>query len=141
MKLYHPAWTIKDPLEMLRAIGKLEKTDIDYTLLTESVIGVRPVDLFRTMKLVGLVPSDIDKFLFQANGELIPGISMKSLDVAGDWYRVVYHVQGFGNIAAATDDPEARDLDFLISSRSGLYDTPKEKVLYEYASFLGFEVS
>jgi hypothetical protein len=141
MKLYHPAWTIKDPLEMLRAIGKLEKTDIDYTLLTESVIGVRPVDLFRTMKLAGLVPSDIDKFLFQANGELIPGISMKSLDVAGDWYRVVYHVQGFGNIAAATDDPEARDLDFLISSRSGLYDTPKEKVLYEYASFLGFKVS
>lgn len=141
MKLYHPAWTIKDPLEMLRAIGKLEKTDIDYTLLSESVIGVRPVDLFRTMKLVGLVPSDIDKFLFQANGELIPGISMKSLDVAGDWYRVVYHVQGFGNIAAATDDPEARNLDFLISSRSGLYDTPKEKVLYEYASFLGFEVS
>ena len=141
MKLYHPAWTIKDPLEMLRAIGKLEKTDIDYTLLSESVIGVRPVDLFRTMKLVGLVPSDIDKFLFQVNGELIPGISMKSLDVAGDWYRVVYHVQGFGNIAAATDDPEARDLDFLISSRSGLYDTPKEKVLYEYASFLGFEVS
>ena len=141
MKLYHPAWTIKDPLEMLRAIGKLEKTDIDYTLLTESVIGVRPVDLFRTMKLVGLEPSNIDKFLFQANGELIPGISMKSLDVAGDWYRVVYHVQGFGNIAAATDDPEARDLDFLISSRSGLYDTPKEKVLYEYASFLGFEVS
>jgi hypothetical protein len=141
MKLYHPAWTIKDPLEMLRAIGKLEKTDIDYTLLTESVIGVRPVDLFRTMKLAGLEPSNIDKFLFQANGELIPGISMKSLDVAGDWYRVVYHVQGFGNIAAATDDPEARNLDFLISSRSGLYDTPKEKVLYEYASFLGFEVS
>ena len=141
MKLYHPVWTIKDPSEMLRAIGKLEKTDIDYTLLTESVIGVRPVDLFRTMKLVGLEPSNIDKFLFQANGELIPGISMKSLDVAGDVYLVVYHVQGFGNIAAATDDPGASNPDFLISSRSGLYDTPKEKVLYEYATFLGFEVS
>ena len=46
MKLYHPVWTIKDPSEMLRAIGKLEKTDIDYTLLTESVIGIRPGDLW-----------------------------------------------------------------------------------------------
>lgn len=141
MKLYHPVWTIKDPSEMLRAIGELEKTDIDYTLLTESVIGVRPGDLFKTMKLAGLGPSDIDKFLFQANGKPISGISMKSLDVDGDIYRVVYYVQGVGNITAATDDPEVHDPELLILPYSGLYDAPKEEILYEYASFLGFKVS
>lgn len=141
MKLYHPVWTIKDPSEMLRAIGELEKTDIDYTLLTESVIGVRPVDLFRTMKLAGLRPSDIDKFLFQANGKPVSGISQKSLDVDGGIYRVVYYVQGVGNITAATNDPEVHDPELLILPYSGLYDAPKEEILYEYASFLGFKVS
>ena len=141
MKLYHPVWTIKDPSEMLRAIGELEKTDIDYTLLTESVIGVRPVDLFRTMKLAGLGPSDIDKFLFKANGKPVSGISMKSLDAFGDIYRVVYYVQGVGNITAATEDPEVHDPELLVLPYSGLYDAPKEEILYEYASFLGFEVS
>jgi hypothetical protein len=141
MKLYHPAWTIKDPLEMLRAIGKLEKTDIDYTLLSESVIGVRPVDLFRTMKLAGLGPSDIDKFLFQANGKPVSGISQKSLDASGNVYRVVYYVQGVGNITAATNDPEIYDPEILVLPYSGLYDAPKEEILYEYASFLGFKIS
>ena len=141
MKLYHPVQTIKDPSEMLIAIGKLEKIDIDYTLLTESVIGVRPGDLFRTMKLAGLRPSDMDKFLFQENGKPISGISMKSLDVAGDVYRVVYYVQGVGNITAATNDPEICDPELLVLPYSGLYDAPKEEILYEYASFLGFEVS
>ena len=141
MKLYHPVRAIKDPSEMLRAIGKLEKTDIDYTLLTENVIGVRPVDLFRTMKLAGLGPSDIDNSLFQENGKPISGISVKSLDVTGDIYRVVYHVQGVGNITAATDDPEVHDSELLVLPYSGLYDAPKEEILYEYATFLGFEVS
>jgi len=141
MKLYHPVWTIKDPSEMLKAIGELEKTDIDYTLLTESVIGVRPGDLFRTMKLAGLRPSDIDKFLFQANGKPVSGISVKSLDVDGGIYRAVYYVQGVGNITAAAEDPEIYDPEILVLPYSGLYDAPKEEILYEYASFLGFKIS
>jgi hypothetical protein len=93
------------------------------------------------MKLAGLGPSDVDKFLFQANGKPVSGISVKSLDVAGDIYRVVYYVQGVGNITAATEDPEVHDPELLVLPYSGLYDAPKEEILYEYASFLGFKIS
>jgi len=139
MRLYALAWTINDPVEMLTAIGQLEKTGIDYTLLTPETIGIRPKDLFRTMKVAGLQSSDIDRFLYQENGKPHPEISMKSLDVQGDIYRVVYHVLSVGNITAATDDPEVHDPELLMLPYSGLYDPPKEEILHEYASYLGFK--
>ena len=144
MRLYTPLWSIKDPGEMLIAIGKLEKSGIDYTLLTQEIIGVRPKDLFRIMKIVGVRSNEVtdwDGFLYMENGKPVSGISMKSLDVMGDSYRMVFYVQGVGNITAATDNPELRDPELLILPYSGLYDAKKEEILNEYAGFLGFEVS
>ena len=141
MRLYALAWTIKDPAEMLVAIGTLEKTEVDYTLLTPETIGIRPKDLFRVMKTTGLKPSDIGRLLYQENGEPHRRISIKSLDIQGDIYRAVYYVLSVGNITAATDNPELTEPELLMLPYSGIYDEPKEEILYEYASFLGFKVS
>lgn len=144
MKLYIPLWSIGDPSEMLVALGQLGKSGVDYTLLTQKTIGIRPSDLFKIMKILKIEPEEVtdwDGYLRMENGKVVSGISMKSLDVAGDSYRMVFYVQGVGNITAATDNPELHDPELLILPYSGLYDTKKEEILNEYASFLGFKVS
>ena len=141
MKIYTPVWSIKDPSEMLIAIGRLEKSEIDYTLLTEETIGVRPKDLFRVMKVSSIETKEITDwkgFLYMENGKPVSGIFMKSLEVQNNIYRAVYYVQGIGNITAATNNPELRDPELLILPYSGLYDAKKEEILNEYAGFLGF---
>ena len=144
MKLYTPLWSIGDPSEMLVALGQLEKSGVDYTLLTQKTIGIRPSDLFKIMKILKIEPEEVTDwggYLRMENGKPVSGISMKSLDVLGDTYRAVFYVQGVGNITAATDNPELHDPELLILPYSGLYDAKKEEILNEYASFLGFKVS
>lgn len=141
MKIYTPVWSIKNPSEMLIAIGSLEKSGVDYTLLTEEIIGVRPKDLFRVMKASSMETKEVtdwNGFLYMENGKPVSGIFMKSLEVQGDAYRAVYYVQGIGNITAATDNPELHDPELLILPYSVFYDSKKEEILNEYASFLGF---
>ena len=140
MKLYISVWTIKDPLEMLTAIDKLHKSGIDFTLLSQEIIGVRPRDLFKALKVIDTDITEIANYvLYKEDGKPLHRISIKSINLDSTYWAVFY-IRGVGNITIATKDSENEDPELLVSPFDGLSNSPKEKILYEYAEYLGFEI-
>jgi hypothetical protein len=126
---------------MLITIGKLKESDIDYTLLSEEVIGIRPKSLFKAIKIFKIDPGKVKKHLCLETGGYVSGIYVESLNIQNNIYRIVYWVRYIGNITAAANDLEVDRPAVLVSPCKGLFDAEKEKVLLEYMSYLGFDDS
>jgi len=141
MKLYISVWTIKSPLDMLTAIDKLYKSEIDFTLLSQEIIGVRPKDLFKALKIIDTDITKITNYvLYKEDGKPVYKISIKSIGSLDSTYWAVFYIREVGNITIGTKDSEIEDPKLLVTPYDGLSNSPKRKILYEYAEYLGFEI-